>query len=193
MKIMRTFLGIALLGLLLAFAGCTDERSEAGQLVKDGDALRSSAIDTLRRSTATIDGLVRDASAGRALPASQTKATTTSVVDDLNATLAGLSERDAKLKTADGMELNGNYHKYLTRLRTSNDLLTATLNTAAEIPKLIEREQYSLAGWDEIKAQQIVSQIISIEQQIDLMYTESEKMRNQAEQIRKDNPKDFGD
>lgn len=193
MKIMRTFLGIALLGLLLAFAGCTDERSEAGQLVKDGDALRSSAIDTLRRSTATIDGLVRDASAGRALPASQTKATTTSVVDDLNATLAGLSERDAKLKTADGMELNGNYHEYLTRLRTSNDLLTATLNTAAEIPKLIEREQYSLAGWDEIKAQQIVSQIISIEQQIDLMYTESEKMRNQAEQIRKDNPKDFGD
>ena len=190
---MRTFLGIALLGLLLAFAGCTDERSEAGQLVKDGDALRSSAIDTLRRSTATIDGLVRDASAGRALPASQTKATTTSVVDDLNATLAGLSERDAKLKTADGMELNGNYHEYLTRLRTSNDLLTATLNTAAEIPKLIEREQYSLAGWDEIKAQQIVSQIISIEQQIDLMYTESEKMRNQAEQIRKDNPKDFGD
>lgn len=190
---MRIFLVIALLALLPAFAGCSNDRSEAGQLVKDGDALRSSAVDTLRHSTVTIDGLVRDASAGRALPVSQTKATTTSVVDDLDAALAGLGERDAKLKSAEALELNDNYHKYLSQLRSSNDLLTATLNTAEEIPKLIEREQYSLAGWDEIKAQQIVSQIMSIEQQVGVMYSESEKIRNQAEQIRKDNPKDFGD
>ncbi|MFA5810350.1 MAG: hypothetical protein WC935_08495 [Thermoleophilia bacterium] len=190
---MRTFLVIALLALLLAFSGCSDDHSQAGQLVKDSDALRSSAVDTLRRSTATIDGLVRDASAGRALPASQTKASTTKVVEDLNTALADLTSRDDKLKTADGLQLNDNYHKYISQLRTSNDLLTATINTASEIPRLIEREQYSLAGWDEIKAQQIVSQIMSIDQQINKMYTESEMMRNQAEQIRKDNPEDFED
>lgn len=184
---------IAMMALLLAFAGCSDDRSQAGQLVKDSDTLRSSAVDTLRRSTATIDGLVRDASAGRSLPAAQTKATTTKTIEDLNVALADLTTRDAKLKSADALALNDNFHAYLAQLKTSNDLLTATLNTASEIPRLIEREQFSLAGWDEIKAQQIVSQIMSMEQQIDRMYKESEMLRNQAEQIRKDNPKDFGD
>ena len=174
-------------------SGCSDDRSEANQLVEEGDALRSSAIDNLRRSTATMDGLVRDASAGRSLPAAQTKITTTKAIEDLNIALADLTARDAKLKSADALPLNDNYHAYLAQLRSSNDLLTATVNTAAEIPRLIEREQYSLAGWDEIKSQEIVSQIMSIEQQIDQMYKESETVRNRAEQLRKDSPADFGD
>ena len=186
----------ALLLLLLAAAllapGCASGVSEANRLVGEGESLRASAIDTFRRTTAAVDTLVRNASAGRPLTQNEVKAVTDTAVQDLNSALAGLAERNSKLNEAQGLGINDNYKDYLSLLKQSNNKLIEALNRAMEIPELLKKEQRSLAGWDEIKAQQILNQISVMEQSVEKAYAESETLRIQAEQIRKDNPGDFG-
>lgn len=187
---MLTLLAVAL--LTLAVGGCGGDTSAADELMDESDSLRNSAVDKLRMSTAAIDSLVRSAAAGQTLPATQTKSTATTAVQDLNKALADLTARDRDLRTASEMPLNDNYLEYLKLMRESNDELTKTVNAALEIPRLLEKEQYSFAGWDEIRTQVVVSQIYSMQDRIEMLNSESELLRSRAEQVRKDNPKDFG-
>lgn len=172
--------------------GCGSDTSAADKLVDESDSLRNSAVDKLRMSTGAIDSLVSSAAAGQTLPSAQTKTTATTAVQDLNNALADLTARDRSLQAAGETQLNDNYQEYLKLMRESNDKLTETVNAALQIPRLLEKEQYSLAGWDEIRTQVVVSQIYSMQDRIEQLNMESEMLRNQAEQIRKDNPKDFG-
>ncbi|MDO8737066.1 MAG: hypothetical protein Q7K29_08310 [Thermoleophilia bacterium] len=178
--------------LAIAAAGCGSDTSAADKLMDESDSLRNSAVDKLRMSTGAIDNLVRSAAAGQTLPATQTKTTATTAVQDLNKALADLTTRDRNLRSASEMPLNENYMEYLKLMRESNDKLTETVNAALEIPRLLEKEQYSLAGWDEIRTQVVVSQIYSMQGRIETLNTEAELLRTRAEQIRKDNPEDFG-
>ncbi|MHB9111200.1 MAG: hypothetical protein ACYC4D_01025 [Thermoleophilia bacterium] len=178
--------------LTIVSAGCGNDTSAADRLVDESDSLRNSAVDKLRMSTGAIDSLVTSAAAGQTLPATKTKTTATTAVQDLNNALADLTARDRNLRDASEMPLNDNYKEYLKLMRESNDKLTETVNAALQIPRLLEKEQYSLAGWDEIRTQVVVSQIYSMQDRIELLNAESEFLRNLAEQIRKDNPKDFG-
>lgn len=175
---------------LLLLTGCGDT-SRANELSREADALRSSAVEKFRRSTAAIDGLVRSAAAGQSLPVNQIKSTTQAASQDLNAALAELTLRDGKLGDAEELGVGETYRDYLSLMKQSNDKLTRSLNVALQIPMLLEREQFALAGWDEIKTQTIVSQIYSMQQQIEYSYSESETLRNRAEQLRKDHPGDF--
>ena len=175
----------------LPLTGCASDASKANESVDEGDALRATAVDTLRKSTATVDGMVRAAAAGQALPADQTKTTTEAAIQDINDALGGLNTRGDKLTQSQSLPLNPTYQDYLRLLRESNDRLVDTLNAALEIPRLMEKEQYSLAGWDEIKTQQIVVQIDSMQQRIEQLYSESESLRNRAEKLRADNPDAF--
>lgn len=186
------FVILPLLVAALLVPGCTSGVSEANRLVGEGESLRASAIDTFRRTTAAVDTLVRNASAGRPLTQSEVKAVTDTAVQDLNSALAGLGERNSKLGQAEKLGINDNYREYLALLKESNNKLIEALNRAMEIPELLKKEQRSLAGWDEIKAQQILNQISVMEQSVEKAYAESETLRIQAEQIRKDNPGDFG-
>lgn len=183
---------LALVLMTLAAGGCGNDTSAADKLVAESDNLRNSAVDKLRMSTGTIDSLVSSAAAGQTLPATQTKSTATTAVQDLNNALADLTARDRSLRAASEMQLNDNYQEYLKLMRESNDKLTETVNAALQIPRLLEKEQYSLAGWDEIRTQVVVSQIYYMQDRIELLNAESELLRNRAEQIRKDNPEDFG-
>jgi len=178
--------------IVLSAAGCGDDRSAADKLVEESDTLRNSAVDKLRMSTGAIDNLVRSAAAGQTLPAAQTKTTATTSVQDLNKALADLTARDKNLRAASELQLNANYREYLKLTQQSNDKLTETVNAALEIPRLLEKEQYSLAGWDEIRTQVVVSQIYSMQDRVEQLNSEAELLRTRAEQIRKDNPKDFG-
>lgn len=186
---MLAFVAITLLALTAG--GCGNDTSAADKLVDESDSMRNSAVDKLRMSTGAIDSLVRSAAAGQTLPATQTKTTATTAVRDLNIALADLTARDRSLRTASEMPLSESYLEYLKLMRESNDKLTETVNTALEIPRLLEKEQYSLAGWDEIRTQEVVSQIYSMQDRVELLNSESELLRSRAEQIRKDNPKDF--
>ncbi len=190
LKLLVALLAAALLSL--ATTGCGADTSAADKLVDESDSLRNSAVDKLRMSTGAIDSLVSSAAAGQTLPATQTRSTATTAVQDLNNALADLTARDRNLRAASEMQLNDNYQEYLKLMRESNDKLTETVNAALQIPRLLEKEQYSLAGWDEIRTQVVVSQIYSMQDRIELLNAESELLRNRAEQIRKDNPKDFG-
>jgi hypothetical protein len=183
---------IAIVLVAFASSGCGNDTSAADKLVDESDSLRNSALDKLRTTTGAIDSLVISAAAGQSLPASQTKTTATTAVGDLHNALADLTARDRNLKAASEMELNNNYQEYLRLMRESNDKLTETVNAALQIPTLLEKEQYSLAGWDEIRTQVVVSQIYSMQDRIELLNDESEFLRTRAEQIRKDNPGDFG-
>lgn len=172
-------------------AGCGSDIAGANESVDQGDALRTAAVDTLRKSTASVDGMVRAAAAGQALPSDQTKLATQAAIEDINNALSGLSDRDAKLSQSQSLALNPTYQEYLGLLRDSNSKLIGTLNAAMEIPSLMEKEQYSLAGWDEIKTEKIVTQIDTMQQDIEQIYSQSESLRNQAEKLRADNPGDF--
>jgi len=178
--------------LVLTASGCANDTSAADELVNESDSLRSSAVDKLRMSTGSIDSLVRSAAAGQTLPVNQTKSMATAAVEDLNNALADLTARDRDLSAASELQLNDNYLEYLKLMRENNDKLIETVNAALEIPRLLEKEQYSLAGWDEIRTQEVVKQIYSIQDRIEQLNFESELLRSRAEQIRSDNPKDFG-
>jgi len=183
-----------LLALMALFvAGCTDNISTANDLVQDSETQRLAATDKLRRSTASIESLVRSAAAGQTLPASQTLNTAAGAKDDLNSGLEELAGRDDNLSQAQALQLNDRYQEYLDLLKQSNVKLTDTLNKAMAIPQLIENEQIPLAGWDEARAKQVVVQIQSLQVDIDRLYNESELLRNQAEQLRRDNPEEFGE
>ena len=175
----------------LALSGCASDISRANESVDRGDAQRAAAVDTLRKSTASVDSMVRAAAAGQALPSDQTKLTTQAAIENINSALGGLSDRDAGLAQSQSLGLNPNYQEYLRLLRDSNGKLIDTLDTAMEIPSLMEKEQYSLAGWDEIKTEKLVTQIDSMQQDIEQIYSQSESLRNQAEKLRADNPGDF--
>jgi signal transduction histidine kinase len=135
---------------------------------------------------------VISAAAGQSLPATQTKSTALTAVSDLHSALADLTARDRNLRAASEMELNDNYREYLKLMQDSNDKLTETVNAALQILALLEKEQYSL-GWDEIGTQVIVSHIFFMQDRVEQLNDEAEILRTRAEQIRKDNPKDFGD
>jgi len=184
---------LALVTLSLMTAGCTSDIDVANETVRESDSLRTSAVEKLRKSTAAMDGLVQGAAAGKALPATQTRIAADAAVADLDAALAELSARDQKLKSAQELGLNANYQEFLRLLRESNDKLTQTVSSAQEIPELVQNEQYSLAGWDEIKTQVVVKQIYSVQQNIEKLNGESETLRNQAEKLRQDHPDDFGE
>ncbi|MHB1324672.1 MAG: hypothetical protein ACYDGS_00575 [Thermoleophilia bacterium] len=190
--VMPTLL-LALVALSLMITGCTSDIDVANEAVRESDSLRTSAVEKLRKSTATMDGLVQGAAAGKALPATQTKIAADAAVADLNKALAELTARDQKLGSAQELGLNANYQEYLRLLRESNDKLRQTVSSALEIPELLQKEQYSLAGWDEIKTQAVVKQIYSIQQNIEKLNGESETRRNQAEKLRQDHPEDFGE
>lgn len=175
------------------FSSCNGDRAQANQLVREAEDLRVAAADKLRKATLAVDGLVKSAAAGKVLPAGQTKSTTEAAIQYLQSAQNDLSQRAAKLDEATQLNLNDNYNKYLPLLKVNNDKLLETINLAMEIPKLLEKEQFSLAGWDEIKAQQIVNQIYVMEINLDQVYTDAETIRGQAEQIKNDHPEDFRD
>ena len=77
----------------LTTTACAGDISTANDLTSQSDSLRVSASDKLRKSTAAIDGLLRSAAAGQALPVAQTKATTDAAVQDLNRAREDLSEK----------------------------------------------------------------------------------------------------
>lgn len=189
---MILLLAVAATALMATGLSACSDNDEASRLVQEADSLRVSAVDKFRRSTASVDGLVNGAAAGQALPVNQTKITAEAAVEDLNRALAELTLRDRKLSEAEGLKVSDTYREYLALLKQSNDGLTETINVAQQVPRLLAEEQYSLAGWDEIKTEIIVNQVRGINQQIEQMYSESEMLRNQAEQLRKDNPGDFG-
>lgn len=184
---------IVLAAIALPLSGCSNATSDANQVVRDSDAQRTSASDKLRKSTATIDDVVRGAAAGQSLPASQTKSTSDAAMQDLNSALADLAGRNTALTSAQSLTLGEKYQEYLSLLTQSNDKLTDTVNAALEIPRLLTKEQYSLAGWDQVRTQEVINEIHAIQQRIELLYSDSETLRSQAEKIRKDNPQDFGE
>jgi len=175
----------------LAASGCGNETAEADRMVKDADVLRLSAVEKFRKSTAAMDNLIRGAAAGKALPVNQTKEITDGAVSDSRDALEQLGLRDDKLKDAGFQNVSDKYKEYLQLLRDSNDKLRETMRHATAIPILLGNEQYSLAGWDELKAQTIVTQVTGIQFDIEKLYNESETMRNQAEQLRQDDPEAF--
>lgn len=179
--------------LIAAMSGCSGDNDQASRLARDADAERVLAADALRSSMLTIDTTMRNAVAGQPLPINQTTDDMTRISNQLNAGLAGLAEREAILNSAASLDISQNYRDYLKQLRTSNDLLTATLTTAQDIPRLILAEQYALAGWDEVRAQQVIGQIKATEELIAKLYGDAETSRNAAEQYRRDNPGEFGD
>jgi len=179
------FLAATLTAALLS--SCAGDRAQANQLVREAEDLRVAAADKLRKATLAVDGLVKNAAAGKVLPASQTKSTTEAALQYLQSAHHDLSQRAAKLDEAQQLNLSDNYNKYLPLLKANNDKLLETIDSAMEIPRLLEREQFALAGWDEIKAQQIVNQIYVMEINLDQAYTDAETIRGQAEQIKKDN------
>lgn len=184
---------LALVALALMSAGCTSDIDVANEAVRESDSLRTSAVEKLRKSTAAMDGLVQGAAAGKALPATQTRTAADAAVADLDDALAELTTRDQKLGSAQELGLNATCQEYLRLLRESNDKLRQTVSSAQEIPELLQKEQYSLAGWDEIKTQAVVKQIYSIQQNIEKLNGESETLRNQAEKLRQDHPEGFGE
>jgi signal transduction histidine kinase len=185
------FLAVILTAVL--FSSCAGDRAQANQLVREAEDLRVSAADKLRKATLAVDGLVKSAAAGKVLPPGQTKSTTEAAIQYLQSAHNDLSQRAAKLDEAKQLNLNDNYNKYLPLLKANNDKLLETINSAMEISRLLEKEQFSLAGWDEIKARQIVNQIYAMEINLDQAYTDAETIRGQAEQIKKDHPEDFRD
>lgn len=186
---------LALLMLLLlpalAAAGCGNETASADSMVKEADVLRLSAVEKFRKSTVAVDNLVRGAAAGQALPVNQTKQITDTAVSDLNAALDQLSQRDEMFRKAGAENVSDTYKDYLVRLEASNEKLRQTMRHSMAVPIMLGKEQYSLAGWDQIKAQTIVNEVTTIQLEIERLYTESETMRNQAEQMREDNPGAF--
>ncbi len=186
------FMLVPLLAILFpAVSGCAGDNSRANTLVQEGEGLRASATAKLRNSTGALDGLIRSAAAGQTLPANETKATTDAAQQNLNQAMSDLADRDVKLKEAQDLALSDRYREYLRLLRDSNGKLTETVNAAMEIPKLLAEEQYSLAGWDEVRTQNVVNQIRAMQQDIERLNGESESLRSSAERIRHDNPGDF--
>ncbi|MBE0429970.1 MAG: hypothetical protein IBX61_08910 [Thermoleophilia bacterium] len=173
--------------LVLAVAGCGGDKAEADKLVKEADDLRLQAADGFRKSTAAIDGLVRSAAAGQVLPPNQTRAAVESASEELAAALGDLTMRDDRLKAAGELDIGSAYREYLDLLRRSNDRLSEALNMQLQTATLLEQEQFSLAGWDEIRAEIVISQIHGMQEDIQHVFSESEQLRNQAEQFKKDN------
>lgn len=196
MKLSRTWMApVAALVLaamaMLPAAGCGGDSGQADRMVKEADELRVSAADRFRRSTAAMDGLVKSAAASQTLPVNQTRAATQTASDELTAALGELTLRDAKLGEAGALDLSDSYREYLALLRQSNNRLSETMNMAMEIPTLLKQEEYTVAGWDEIKTEIIVSQIRTMQGEIQAAFEQSELLRNRAEQLKKDNGGDF--
>lgn len=182
---------LLVVALTLAGAGCGNETGEADRLVGESEALRASATDTFRQTTARMDALVKDASAGQAIsPAKMTEETDTAR-KDLDEALVDLTLRDQKLQAAADAAPGDRYREYVSLLKQSNEKMKAAINAALEIPTLLAAEKYSLAGWDEIKAQVIVSQIYAMEIKVEQAYSSAETLRNRAEQLKKDYADDF--
>jgi hypothetical protein len=191
-------LSLILLSLLLPVAisagllsGCSGDRSQADRLSQEAETLRVSATDKLRQATVSIDGLVKGAASGSTLDPDQTQNTTAAAILSLTGGLDDLTQRGAKLDEAARLDLDAHYQDYLTQMKDNNAKLTDTLDAAMDIPRLLDQEQFSLAGWDQIKAQQIVEQIYKMELEIDQTYNTADTARIQAEQIKKDNPESF--
>lgn len=174
-----------------AGGGCADNESEADRLVRESDTFRTSATDAFRQTTARMDALVKDAAAGEAIsPAKMTEDTDTAKMD-LDSALVDLSLRDQKLQQASDVASNERYREYIALLKQSNEKMKTAINAALEIPTLLAAEKFSLAGWDEIKAQVIVSQIYAMEIKVEQAYGSAETLRNRAEQMKKDYEGDF--
>lgn len=191
LRVTISILLVLLLAAPLSGLGCGSGTVDADRMVNEADVLRLSAVEKFRKSTASVDNLVRGAAAGQALPVNQTKQITDEAVSELNDALAELSQRDDKIISAGQQQVSATYQDYLNRLTDSNESLRQTMRHSMAIPILLGKEQYSLAGWDEIKAQTIVNQVTTIQLEIERLYNESETMRNQAEQMRQDNPEAF--
>ncbi|MBE3068197.1 MAG: hypothetical protein IMZ73_12365 [Chloroflexi bacterium] len=182
----------ALLSLLPVLpAGCGGDDAQAARLVQEADALRVSVADTFRQTTAAMDSLVQGAATGHALPPNQTGDATQMAVSNLESALGVLTVRDSKLKEAQRLDLGATYQDYLTLLVQGNDKLTESISMTLEIPRLLEREQFALAGWDEIRTETVVNEIHGMQQQIQQVYADSESLRLRAEQLKKDNPGTF--
>ncbi len=173
-------------------AGCSGDRSQADQLVQDGESLRQTAAGDFRQATLAMDGLVRDVDAGNPLKPDQTVSTTDDASQKLQAALDALAQRGDKLNQAAGLDLDRNYHQYLDQLQDNNSRLTDTMNAALAIPRLLKQKQYALAGWDQAKAAQVAGQVHQLEAQVGQQYSDADAVRNQAEQTRQDHPESFG-
>ncbi|MHB1391181.1 MAG: hypothetical protein ACYCXF_08130 [Thermoleophilia bacterium] len=186
-------IGAALLVLpgLLPAAGCGGDNARASRLVQEANGLRVSVADRFRQTTAAMDSLVQGAAGGHALPPNQTKDAAQAATANLQAALDELSLRDGKLKDAQQLNLSTDWQDYLTLLIQSNDKLTASISMSLQIPRLLESEQYSLAGWDELRTQTVIKQIRDMQQLIQQTYADSESLRQQAEQRKQDNPQAF--
>lgn len=176
---------------LLPAAGCGGDNAQAARLVQEADGLRVSVADRFRQTTAAMDSLVQGAGGGHALPPNQTKDAAQAAADNLQQALDELTLRDGKLQEARRLDLGTDWQEYLTLQVQSNDKLTAAISMSLQIPRLLESEQYALAGWDEIRTQTVIKQIRDMQQLIQQSYADSESLRQQAEQLKTDNPQAF--
>ncbi|MHB0867664.1 MAG: hypothetical protein ACYC6B_06315 [Thermoleophilia bacterium] len=186
-------IGAALLMLpgLLPAAGCGGDNAQAARLVQEADGLRVSVADRFRQTTAAMDSLVQGAGGGHTLPPNQTEDAAQAAADNLQQALDELTLRDGKLQEARQLDLGADWQEYLTLQVQSNDKLTAAISMSLQIPRLLENEQYALAGWDEIRTQTVIKQIRDMQQLIQQSYADSESLRQQAEQLKTDNPQAF--
>ncbi len=184
-------LGAAFFALVLIH-GHSRDQSWAEGLVQNAESLRLSASDKLSKAALAIDKLVEGAAAGDALPVNQTKTTAESAVSDLSSARDDLSQRAADLDEATKLNLNGNFRHYLALLKSDNDKLEEAMAAAQQITALLQTEQYSLAGWDQAQAQKTVARVHSMEASMDKLFGDSEALYNQAAQLKKDHPDDFG-
>jgi hypothetical protein len=193
----RTFFTLLLLLLLISMpvaTGCNGSKhTEADQLALESEDLRNSAMDKYLQAAAGTDNLVATASKGVTLQVNQTITTTNDAEATMNSALSDLSARGEKLSQAIDTNPGDNYQHYLSLMKSSNDKLTETLNTRLSLVLLLGSEPYRLAGWDQIRASEIVKEAQFMQQQESISFNDAEVLRNQANQIKINNPDDFGD
>lgn len=185
----------AVFGVILAFVlvhGHSSGQSRAADLAQNAESLRMAASDKLSKATLAIDNLIEGATAGDALPVNQTKAAIAQASSDLSSASDDLSRRAAALNSAANPGLNDNFRHYLALQKSDNGKLQAAIIAAQQITQLLQNQEYSLAGWDQAQAQKAVAQVHSMEAGLDKTYGDAESLHNQADQLKRDHPGDFG-
>ncbi len=185
---------LVLLGVMaITGGGCGGDTGRADELASESESLRVSATDKFRQTTAVVDGLVATADRGMAVPADQTEAVVGLADDNLESALVDLTRRENALAEAGELELDENYRQYISLMSSSNEKLNGAIEVRMRMIGLVGEEPLRLAGWDEIRAREIVAESKQMQTEEAILFNEAERLRNQAEQIRADNPGDFGD
>jgi hypothetical protein len=176
--------------LATTITGCGD-RDTAGELVEESERLRQSATDQFRLQTVAIDTLISTVASGKSLLVNEIETTADTAAQEYAVAIADLEARSGKLDQASELSLNESYKEYLRLLSASNEKLIEALTAAADIPQMINADKSAFAGWNEIRAAEVLSAIEARQLQIDLAYEEAETLRAQAEKLREDNREEF--